>query len=430
MVASWASLTSASATVPNVTTIWTTPLGSPAAFNESDAAAVNRASFVGNGMYGTTDVDGCLYVLNTTTGQIMWTYNEWPAVSHAIAQQRALYSGSNGLLVIRDNVAYGFDLSSGAVKWSKALGEGEGSWAWVVGDDLVLVGDANFQVWNFGTGEVAWKFADLWTPEYGALTASSGQIVALRRVWIDQTANEFNASVVVMNLATGAVLHHFPLTSEMVGDRQPQIFQFKPDNYILFYLNAAVVKVALPGGTIAWTRQLPFQPTSYGLGTPYIYLRTATRLASFELDTGAPVASVDLTTITYPAPIDATDKFYQINHLWGFDSFASLGLLFNRTDGSQYMAIYGLNGVNMTQRYLFAPPSASTMDDYGNTMSAGLIAIPSDAGLTLIGPRGNTWAATTAYPLMVPASLVLNTQVVVFTSGAAVTALQLPSPSL
>jgi hypothetical protein len=190
------------------------------------------------------------------------------------------------------------------------------------------------------------------------------------------------------------------------------------------------MKVALPSGAVAWTQELTFTPASYGLGDPYIYLRTSDYIASFNLSTGQFIAEVNLTTAKYPDSMNGW-KFTRINHLWGFDTFASLGLLFTEaTTGNVAMSIGGFDGSNMTSRYFITAPAAVSLNDYGNSVWAGLIAIPATNGLTLIGARGNTWQDTESYPLTVPASVRLNDEIVVFAYSAYVVGLNLSSPSL
>jgi hypothetical protein len=53
---------------------------------------------------------------------------------------------------------------------------------------------------------------------------------------------------------------------------------------------------------VAWTQELTFTPASYGLGDPYIYLRTSDYIASFNLSTGQFIAEVNLTTAKSATP--------------------------------------------------------------------------------------------------------------------------------
>jgi hypothetical protein len=81
---------------------------------------------------------------------------------------------------------------------------------------------------------------------------------------------------------------------------------------------------ATDAAVIGRSQELTFTPASYGLGDPYIYLRTSDYIASFNLSTGQFIAEVNLTTAKYPNSMNGW-KFTHINHLWVSTRLPRLG---------------------------------------------------------------------------------------------------------
>lgn len=447
---SWAALiVNAPTPMPPVAlpVVWRTQLNNASSFNASDACRVGRSAMAGanNSLYLTTDIAGCLYAINVTTGKVAWTYAAWPALPNDVQQQRFVTGSSAAIVVLRATVLYCLNATSGLLMWSRTLkSESEASWMWVDDVQILMVGSDSFSVWRVIDGSPVYAFDHLWTPEYGALAVATTRIAALRRVWTSSTA--FNASVVLLDRATGVTIHEIQLDPANLGDRQPQLFQLT-ETYLLVYMARAVSRFQVPSGELTWQAILPdgFQPTSYGLGAPYFFLRTAGTLVSFDLGTGARYASIDLYNIgPFPQalqPFNSTGRlrFSKINHLWGMNGFASLGLLFKQQqqDGTTsateseegIMCVGGLDASTMQWRYFTCPPSVPTMNDYGNSMAIGDIVIPAAAGFTLIEPSGAIIDATTAFPAAVPASLQVGSTSITLTFGNSVASLALPSPN-
>eukprot|EP00672_Neobodo_designis_P001670 CAMPEP_0174871108 /NCGR_PEP_ID=MMETSP1114-20130205/70885_1 /TAXON_ID=312471 /ORGANISM="Neobodo designis, Strain CCAP 1951/1" /LENGTH=438 /DNA_ID=CAMNT_0016106385 /DNA_START=37 /DNA_END=1353 /DNA_ORIENTATION=- len=410
-----ATVVGGSSAVP-LTRLWRVDLSTATSFGPDDAAKVGRASRSGD-FYFTTDVDGALWAVNTTSGTVAWRYSSWPAPPRDVERTRQISAGPEHVLVLRNRTAFALNTTTGELVWTRPVSAEQVSQGgiWVNDVQVLIAGYENFEVWNVSTGQLLWRFDHLWTPSYGAVAVShdgSNQVAALKRTW--GANGKADVHIVLLNRANGAVINQYPLSPKVIGTAQPQIFQLTSD-YILVYTQTGIYKMGLVPGVATWNTTVSFTPEGYGLGSPYIYLRTATSLYSYELATGRPVSSINMT-----ATLGSGFQF--VRHLWGFNTFASLGLIFkDAATNATSMRIVGINAANMSIRYNLAPPTASSLNDYGNDVGIGTIVIPYESGATVIDRSGAT-GTIAGCKWTVPASVEVGPDTVTLTDHHGVAA--------